>query len=123
MIIPRHPVLRIVAAVWLLASVALLAVTLLRPEMQANDRVALSTLVPLYFLSLPLGHLGVMALNKLKLTLILDFDFVPAIFAEGLGLWAALSVLGYLQWFILTPLLARGCSHLTRFLFKRGPAR
>lgn len=123
MIVPRHPILRIVAAGWLLASIALLAVTLLRPELQANDRAALSTLVPLYFMSLPLGHLGVLALNKLKLALILDFDFVPAIFAEGLGLWAALSVLGYLQWFVLIPLFARGCSHLARFLFKRNRAR
>jgi hypothetical protein len=121
--VPRHPVLRIAATAWLLASVVLIVVTLLRPELQANDRAALSTLVPLYFLSLPLGHLGVMALNKLKLALILDFNFVPAIFAEGLALWAALSVLGYLQWFVLTPWAARGVSQLARFLFKRDPAR
>jgi hypothetical protein len=122
LLIPRHPLLRIVATAWLLASVILLAVTLLRPEMLANDRAALSTLVPLYFLSLPLGHLGPAASNKLKLALILDFDFVPAIIAEGLVLWAALTVLGYLQWFVLLPWLVRGCLQLSRFLFKRNTA-
>ena len=111
------------ATAWLLASVVFIVITLLRPEMQANDRAALSTLVPLYFVSLPLGHLGLMAANKLKLALILDFDFIPTIFMEGLALWAALSVLGYLQWFVLLPWLARGCLQLTRFLFKRDPAR
>jgi hypothetical protein len=122
-IVPRNPVVRVIATAWLLASIVLLFVTLLRPEIQANERAALSTLVPLYFLSLPLGHLGVMALNKIKLILILDFSVVPAILAEGLALWAALSVLGYLQWFILTPAVARGFSHLARMLFKRDPAR
>ena len=122
-IIPRHPALRIVATVWLLAAIVLVAVTLLRPEMQANDRVALSTLVPLYFVSLPLGHLGLMASNKLRLTLILDYDYMPTIFAEGLALWTALTALGYVQWFVLLPWLARGCLQLTRFLFKRDPAR
>ena len=104
MLIPRHSVLRLVAAAWLLASVVLIAVTLLRPEIQANDRATLSTLVPLYFLSLPLGHLCMLAINKGKLALFLEFDnFVPNILGEGLILWSALTGLGYLQWFLLLP--------------------
>ena len=121
---PRHPKVRFVAAVWLLASVVLFAVTLLRPEIQSNDRAALSTLVPLYFLSLPLGHVGLMAINKIKLALYLDHSsFIPGIIDEGLALWAALTVLGYAQWFILLPWVSRMCLQLARFLSNRTFAR
>ena len=113
---PRHPVLRLVATAWLLASVVLLSVTLLRPEIQANERAALSSLVPLYFLSFPLGHLGVMACNQLKLDLYVDFNFAPSIFAEGLLLWAVLTVLGYAQWFVLLPWVSRKCRRLAEFI-------
>lgn len=120
---PRHRILRIAAIAWLLVSTVLITVTLLRPEMQANDRAALSTLVPLYFLSLPLGHLGVMAVGKLKVALYVDSQAVLGIFAEGLILWACLAVLGYVQWFMILPWIARKTRQVTDFLFKRGPAR
>ena len=115
-------VLRRLAVLWLLASVIVLAVMLLRPGIYENERSALTVLVPMYFFALPLGHLGVLALNKLKLNLVLELDFVPGIFAEGLALWAALTVLGYVQWFVLLPWLSRKCLQLSRFLFKRDPA-
>ena len=117
--IPRHPVLRIVATLWLLAAVVLLLVTLLRPEMQANDRVALSSLVPLYFLSLPLGHLGVLALGRVKVELYVASHYVPEVFGEGLALWALLALLGYAQWFVLLPWVARLCRRLAGFLSRR----
>jgi hypothetical protein len=120
---PRHPVLRIVATAWLLASVVMLLVTLLRPELGLNERAALSSLVPLYFLSLPLGHLGLAALGKLKLELYVSSQFVPSLFSEGLMLWAALTVLGYLQWFVLLPWLSRKCRSLADVLSKRYLAR
>ena len=44
---PRHPFMRVMAALWLLAAVAMLLATLLRAEMGPNDRAALATLVPL----------------------------------------------------------------------------
>lgn len=116
---PQHPVLRIVAILWLLAAVVLLLVTLLRPEIQANDRAALSSLVPLYFLSLPLGHLGLLAVNHAKVSLYVASQVVPGIFSEGLALWAALTVLGYVQWFVLLPWVSRLCRRLAGFLFKR----
>lgn len=122
-LLPQHRILRIAAVAWLLLSIVLITVTLLRPEMQANDRAALSTLVSLYFLSLPLGHLGVMAIGKLKVALYVDSQFVPGIFAEGLLLWACLVALGYVQWFMLLPWLARKARQAADFLFKRGPAR
>ena len=99
--------LRAAAAAWMLASVVMLVVTLLRPEMQANLRTALSSLLPLYFLSLPLGHAGLMATNKLKLELYLSNQFLPGIFVEGLLLWTLLTVLGYVQWFLLLPFISR----------------
>ncbi len=122
-IFPRHPILRIVATVWLLAAVVMLLVTLSRPEIGLNERAALSSLVPLYFLSFPLGHLGLLALGKLKLELYVSSQFVPSLFAEGLMLWAALTVLGYLQWFVLLPWLSRQCRSLADVLSKRYLAR
>jgi hypothetical protein len=110
---PRHPLMRVLATLWLLAAVAMLAITLLRPEIGPNDRAALSTLVPLYFLSLPSGHLAVLALSKLKIDLYVGSGEVLSIFSEGLALWSALTVLGYLQWFVLLPSIARGARRLT----------
>lgn len=120
---PRHPVMRLVATVWLLASVVMLTFTLLRPDILGNDRSALVYLTPLYWISLPLGHVGVIAGIELRLRLYLDFNFVPSILHQGLFLWTALTVLGYLQWFVLLPLVARKCRQLSDFLFGRGPAQ
>jgi hypothetical protein len=120
---PRHPALRIVATLWLLASLVLLVVTLLRPDVHGSDRAALVYLTPLYWLSFPLGHLGVMAGIRLRLELYLSYNMVPSVFAEGLFLWSALTVLGYSQWFLLLPWVAQGCRRLTRFLFNRDAAR
>jgi len=121
-LVPRHPVLRVAATVWLLVAVVLLAVTLLRPEMQADERAALATLVPLYFLSFPLGHVGVMALTRLKIELYAGSGYVLGIQEEGLLLWTAFTVLGLLQWFVLLPWVARMSRHLTDFLFTRRRA-
>ena len=46
--------------------------------------MALSTLVPLYFLSLPVGHAGLVVCNKFKLAPYLDSGFVPDLFTEGI---------------------------------------
>jgi hypothetical protein len=120
---PRHPALRIVATAWLLVAVVLLVVTLLRPEMQADERAALATLVPLYFLSFPLGHAAVMALSRLKIELYAGSGYLLGMREEGLLLWLALTVLGGLQWFVLLPWLARRSRQLTEFLFRRFFAR
>lgn len=122
-LVPRHPVLRAAATAWLLVAVVLLVVTLLRPEMQAGERTALASLVPLYFLSFPLGHLGVMALSRLKLELYAGSGYTPGMHEEGLLLWLALTVLGLLQWFVLLPWVARRARQATDFLFKRLFAR
>ena len=120
---PRRPVMRLVATAWLLASVLMLTFTLLRPDIFGSDRSALVYLTPLYWLSFPLGHVGVIAGIRLRLELYLNFDFVPSILSEGLYLWAALTTLGYLQWFVLLPLVAQKCRQLSHFLSKRDPAR
>lgn len=122
-LIPRHPAMRLAATLWLLASILMLTFTLLRPDISGNDRAALVYLTPLYWLSLPLGHAGVMAGIEIRLELYLRFDHVPSILAEGLYLWAVLTVLGYLQWFVLLPLIARKCRQLSDFLFRQDPAR
>ena len=101
----------------------MLAVTLLRPDITGNDRSALVYLTPLYWLAFPLGHVGVLAGIRIRLELYLSFDLVPSILAEGLYLWTALTALGYLQWFVLLPVIARKCRQLADFLSRRGPAR
>jgi hypothetical protein len=122
-LLPRHRVTRLAATVWLLASLVLLTVTLLRPDVYGSERVALVYLTPLYWLSFPLGHVGVLAGIQVRLELYLAFKFVPSILAEGLYLWTALTVLGYFQWFVLLPWIVGGCRQLSRFLFNRDAAR
>jgi hypothetical protein len=121
-LVPRHPALRLAAAAWLLAAIVLLVVTLLRPGIDADERAALATLVPLYFLSFPLGHAGVMALSRLKIELYAGSGYVLGIHQEGLLLWLALTVLGLLQWFVLLPWIARKARQATDFLFARRRA-
>ena len=120
---PRHRVLRPVATAWLLAAVVTLVVTLLRPDVYGTGRAALVHLTPLYWLSFPLGHLGVLAGIQLRLELYQTLNFVPSILAEGLYLWTALTVLGYIQWFVVLPWIVGGCRRLSHFLFNRDAAR
>jgi hypothetical protein len=120
---PQHRILRFAAAAWLLAALAMLAAMLLRPELQADERRALSSLVPLYFLSLPLGHAGLMGVNQLKTELYLSNDFVPGILTEGLLLWILLTALGYMQWFLLVPWVSRSIRQLGNAVAARLSAR
>jgi hypothetical protein len=122
-LLPRHRYTRFAATAWLLVSVVLLVATLLRPDVYAGERTALSWLTPLYWLSFPLGHLGVLAGIELRLQLYLHYSMVPSILAQGVFLWSALTVLGYCQWFVLLPWVARACRQLSRFLFNRDAAR
>ena len=85
---------------------------------QAGERSALSTLVPLYFLSFPLGHAGVAVLSWLKVKLYTGSGHVLGMHEEALLLWSALTVLGLLQWFVLLPWVARWSRRLGDFLFK-----
>lgn len=104
---PRHRLLRAGAVLWWVASAALLGWTLLRPELGDGERSALRGLVPLYFAGLPLSHLGLRAVNRLSVELYLANEFVPSVVAEGVWIWSALSVAGWLQWFVLLPLVVR----------------
>ena len=116
---PRHRVLRIAAAAWLLAAVVMLTATLLRPDVWGNDRAALVWLTPLYWLSFPLGHAGVMAGIWIRVELYVGHQIVPSVFAEGLYLWTVLTLLGYVQWFVLLPWISRKCWQLSRTIFDK----
>ena len=117
---PRHRHMRFAALAWLATCVVFLSITLLRSDPQAEDRSALATLVPVYFLGFPCSHLALLAINKVKLALYLEAEFVPGIWSEGLLLWTLTTVAGYFQWFILLPWLSRRCLQLSRVLFGRG---
>lgn len=117
--LPRHPLMRAIEILWLLAALVMLVVTVLRPEIRQNERAALSSLVPLYFLSLPAGHLGVRSLSKLEVKLYRESGYVPGVLSEALAQWASLTFLGYVQWFVLLPWLARRSRQLIDFLCNR----
>jgi hypothetical protein len=121
-LLPRHRVSRRIAAAWLLACGAMLIVMLTRVTLHEGDRSALATLVPLYWLSLPLGHAGILAVIEIRTALYVS-GTVPSLLAEGLTSWLLLTVLGYVQWFLLLPLVARGCQQLLQFLFNRDAVR
>lgn len=115
-LLPRHPTARRVAAVWLAACLAILAVMLAHPGIDGESKSALRTLVPLYFLTFPLGHAGLMACIEIKLALYLREVPMPGILLEGLFLWTSMTILGYAQWFLLLPWLSRKCRQLSDLL-------
>jgi hypothetical protein len=117
-LLPRHRVSRRIAAAWLFVCFALLVVTLARVALHEGDRSALNTLVPLYWLSLPLGHAGIMAVIDIRTALYVS-GTVPGLLVEGLASWLALTTLGYAQWFLLLPLVARGFQKVLQLLFNR----
>lgn len=92
---------------WWVFSFAVLAWALAGPGIAAGDRGALKPLLPLYLAGLPLAHVGLRAVNRLALELYLAGEFVPSILAEAVWLWGALAVSGWLQWFVLLPLVVR----------------
>jgi hypothetical protein len=119
---PKHRASRRVAAVWLLVCVTTLIVLLVRLISHDGDRSALSALVPLYWLSLPLGHVGVLAVIDLKTALYLSGS-APGTAAEGLMSWLLLGLFGYAQWFVLLPFVARKCQQLLQYLFNRDATK
>ena len=98
---PKHPLSRCAAALWLLACLTFLLLTLLQ-------RDALAMLVPVYFLAFPSGHIAVLAISKIKLTLYLNSGFEPSVLSECIYLWTFMVVLGYVQWRLLLPWVSRG---------------
>ena len=106
-LLPKHPIARVAALLWLLACLIFLLLALLQPKMYADERSALAMLVPVYFLAFPTGHVALLAVNKLKLHWYLSTGFSPDIPTECILLWTFIVLLGYLQWFVLLPWLAR----------------
>jgi hypothetical protein len=121
-LLPKHRALRRIAALWLLVCATTLVVMLMRPGLYEGDRSALSALVPMYWLSFPLGHVGVLEGIDIRTALYVA-GAAPGIFAEGLYMWLVLGLLGYVQWFLLPPLFARMCRRLLQFLFQRDATK
>lgn len=118
-LIPRHRAARWAAALWVLACLLSLAAFLMHPGVESNSKTALAMLVPLYLMGAPISHAAMLAVIDIRLQIYLDDGTVLSVLAEGLGFWAFLAVLGYLQWFVLLPLLARLFQRLFDFLFNR----
>jgi hypothetical protein len=119
-LLPQHPASRIAAALWLLACLALLAMTLLQHDLYANERSALAMMVPIYFLGFPSAHIALLIIARIKLALYMNAGFEPAILFECLSLWTLTVVLGYVQWFVLLPWLARKCRQFSGMLFEQN---
>lgn len=122
-LLPRHPVTRIAAKLWLLTCLAFLVMTLLQHSLYANERSALAVMVPVYFISFPFGHIALIAISKIKLALYLSNEFSPSILSEGVFLWTFTTLLGYLQWFVLLPWLSRKCWQFSAVLFRQRGTR
>jgi hypothetical protein len=118
-ILPKHPLTRIAALLWLSACVAFLILTLLQKGLYENERSALARLVLVYFLGFPCGHVALLIVNKIKIALYASAAFSPSILSECVFLWTLTTVLGYVQWFILLPWLSQKCLQLSRALFNR----
>jgi hypothetical protein len=118
-LIPRHPASRVAAALWLLACLSFLVLTLLQDGLYADERSALAMMVPVYFLSLPCGHIALMLAAKIKLALYLSAEFSPSILAESVFVWTFTVAIGYVQWFMLLPWLTRKCWQFCRVLANR----
>ncbi|MEQ1775880.1 MAG: hypothetical protein ABL891_19050 [Burkholderiales bacterium] len=122
-LLPKHPITRVVAILWLSVCLAVLALALLQNSLYAEERSALAMLVPVYFLGFPCGHIALLAVNKIKLALYLSAGFSPSVLSECVFLWTFTIVLGYVQWFIVLPALSRKCWRLSRALFNPHSAR
>ena len=119
-LVPRQPALRVLAALWLLTCLAVLLLTLLKHELYANQRSALTQLVTVYFLGFPSIHIAVLASAKIKLDWYLHARFEPSILSESVFLWTLMVALGYAQWFVVLPWISRKCWGLCNALFCRS---
>ena len=119
-VISGRSVRRSAAVIWLAACAVFLIVLLSQPGMPDESKSALKTLVPLYFLSFPLGHAGLTALVEIKLALYLKGAPMPGIVLEGLFLWMSMSILGYAQWFVLLPWVSRKCRQVADYVVFRS---
>ncbi len=106
-LIPRHRAARFAAVLWVLACAVSLAAFLMHPGVESNSKTALAMLAPLYLIGTPISHAAMLAVIDIRLQIYLDDGTVLSVLAEGLAFWAFLAVLGYLQWFVLLPWLAR----------------
>jgi hypothetical protein len=118
-LLPRHAVTRVVAAIWLLACFAFLLMTLAKSELSVNDRSALKPLVPVYLLALPSAHVAYAVVARAKLSMYLNAGFEPDLRTEAVFLWTLTVTLGYVQWFIVLPWLARRCGRWAAALSAR----
>ena len=118
-LLPRHRVARYAAGAWALACAVSLAAFVLHPAAPAG-RTALATLVPLYLAGMPASHGAMLAIIEARIRVYTEGGAL-SVTTEGLALWALLALLGYLQWFVLLPWLAR----LTQKLLARwlSPSR
>ena len=122
-LLPRHPASRVAAKLWLLACLLFLLLTLSQGGLYANQRNAMALMVPVYFFAFPSAHIAVVAISKIKLALYLNSGFEASILSECLYLWTFMVVLGYLQWFVFLPWLARRCWQLCALLVNRRTVR
>ena len=100
MAIPRSFVGRVVAALWLAACIAVLVFGL---TARAIHDMPVAVTWFLIFLSFPLGAGAVAVLG-----VALGSSGVPYVpFWSELPVWAAAIIVGYLQWFVLVPAIAR----------------
>lgn len=101
-LIPRCLVGRLLASFWLVCCLAVLVFGFVQRDIHDMVEAFVWFMI---FLSAPLGLLVIPFLGSWGLAESLGYPYEP--FFDLLPLWCGASVVGYMQWFIVAPWLAR----------------
>jgi hypothetical protein len=97
----RKTVLRVLKALWLLASVSVLALTLIYRGPEYRDALA-AEILTMMGLSFPSGWLFPVLLKLIEMLKLSDVNQATEL-QSILGAWITLFILGYVQWFVAIP--------------------
>jgi hypothetical protein len=108
-LVPKSLVGKVLATVWLMSCVAVLVFGFVQRDI--HDMPIAFTWF-LFFLSFPIGSVAVAAVGYLTgaVTMELGLNYYP--FWNELPMWVTGVIVGYLQWFVVVPLIARGFKRL-----------
>jgi len=104
-VLPSSLVGKILASIWIAACAGVLIFAFVNRDIKDTDVVVLSAML---FLTLPTGmaFIGIVSLIAMTLDSILGVT-LPGGFIENLVVWVPMTILGYVQWFLLLPAMFR----------------
>jgi hypothetical protein len=108
-LIPKSRIGKVLATVWLMSCVAVLVFGFVQRDI--HDMPIAFTWF-LFFLSFPIGSVAVAVIGYLTGAVTLEFGLNYYPFWNELPMWVTGVIVGYLQWFVVVPLIARGFKRL-----------